>query len=60
MRKLTGVEARLDEDLCEFLTRIRVDYAWERMSVEDYERVMAVYLAISKLSIKLLEGALDY
>jgi hypothetical protein len=60
MRTMTGVEARLDEDLSELMTRIRVDYAWERMSVEEHHQVLAVYLAVDKLSQQLLAGELDY
>lgn len=57
---MSPVLSRLDEDLTETLRHIRTNYSWERMSVEEYEQVMAVYLALDKLSQQLLNGKLDH
>lgn len=60
MKTLSPVLFRLDEDLAETLHHIRTTYAWDRMSIEEHEQVMAVYLALDKLSTQLLDGTLDH
>ena len=60
MKTMSPVLSRLDEDLTETLQHIRTNYSWERMNVEEYEQVMAVYLALDKLSQQLLDGTLDH
>ena len=60
MKTMSPVLSRLDEDLTETLQHIRTNYSWERMSVEEYEQVLAVYLALDKLSQQLLNGTLDH
>ncbi len=56
MRTMSPVEHRLKEELEDLARYLRESFAYDQMSVEDYEVFIAVYAAIRK-TVKGLEEA---
>ena len=58
MRTMSPVEHRLSEELEDLMRYLRQSFAYEQMSVEDYEVFMAVYAALRETVAGLEEATL--
>lgn len=58
MRVMSGVQALLHEDLTDLANHIRINYAYQRMTVEELEQALAVYTMLVDMVLKLEQGEL--